>query len=288
MRNKSGIQGAKDLNGKKIGVVKNTTALTNLDNLLDSIGVQFTAEVFDTQNDLYAAYNLGEVDAIASDKGIIYDALEREILENKQEHRFLDIQFSKEPIGLVIPENESEWGDVVRWVVYTTIQAEEYGINSQNIDRLLADNTDDNSKNDSDPAIRRFLGLEGLEGSLGSALELPQDFVVQVIKQVGNYGEIYQRSFPSLTRDLNLLSLTGGLLESLPFSGRSFDQELVNNDQRNLLAEIQNRGFIKYGLPQITGSGFPGFAEIDSQGQYKGFDVDLSKAIAAAVFGDPS
>ncbi|PNJ95905.1 hypothetical protein CEP13_06865 [Cylindrospermopsis raciborskii C03] len=288
VRNKSGIQGAKDLNGKKIGVVKNTTALTNLDNLLDSIGVQFTAEVFDTQNDLYAAYNLGEVDAIASDKGIIYDALEREILENKQEHRFLDIQFSKEPIGLVIPENESEWGDVVRWVVYTTIQAEEYGINSQNIDRLLADNTDDNSKNDSDPAIRRFLGLEGLEGSLGSALELPQDFVVQVIKQVGNYGEIYQRSFPSLTRDLNLLSLTGGLLESLPFSGRSFDQELVNNDQRNLLAEIQNRGFIKYGLPQITGSGFPGFAEIDSQGQYKGFDVDLSKAIAAAVFGDPS
>ncbi|MEE6161079.1 transporter substrate-binding domain-containing protein [Cylindrospermopsis raciborskii DSH] len=285
VRNKSGIQGAKDLNGKKIGVVKNTTALTNLDNLLDSIGVQFTAEVFDTQNDLYAAYNLGEVDAIASDKGIIYDALEREILENKQEHRFLDIQFSKEPIGLVIPENESEWGDVVRWVVYTTIQAEEYGINSQNIDRLLADNTDDNSKNDSDPAIRRFLGLEG---SLGSALELPQDFVVQVIKQVGNYGEIYQRSFPSLTRDLNLLSLTGGLLESLPFSGRSFDQELVNNDQRNLLAEIQNRGFIKYGLPQITGSGFPGFAEIDSQGQYKGFDVDLSKAIAAAVFGDPS
>ncbi|MCX5981256.1 MAG: transporter substrate-binding domain-containing protein [Nostocales cyanobacterium LacPavin_0920_SED1_MAG_38_18] len=195
----------------------------------------------------------------------------------------LDVEFSQEPISLVLPENESEWADVVRWVTYATIQAEEFGITSENIDQIIAENTDTDTKNDASPAIRRFLGLQD---ELGKALGIRNDFVVQIIKQVGNYGEIYDRHFSNLERDLNLLWTDDGLMYSPPFSGVTQDIQLINNDQHNLLAKIQQRGVLKFGIPES--STFPGFVEKNNDGTYQGFDIDLGRAIAVAVFGDAS
>ncbi|MGD1704754.1 transporter substrate-binding domain-containing protein [Dapis sp. BLCC M229] len=185
------------------------------------------------------------------------------------------------PIALALPENDSQWADVVRWVNYVPIQAEEFGISSENIDKIIAFNTDDNENNDSAPEIRRFLGIEG---ELGASLGLPESFAVNVIKEVGNYSEIYERHYPEQQRNQNLLWSDGGLLYSPPFSGDEIDISLNNNDNRNLLKRIKNRGVLKLGLPGNN----PGFAVQTENGEYEGFDVDLGKAIAAALFEDPS
>jgi ABC-type amino acid transport substrate-binding protein/Ca2+-binding RTX toxin-like protein len=277
----SNIENASDLKGKglTIGVVSATNALGNLQNLLTPQGINFTPKEFKTTDELFAAYHNGEIAAISTDRALIYNRLGDAIAQN----RILDVEFSQEPISLVLPENESEWADVVRWVTYATIQAEEFGITSENIGQIIAENTDTDTKNDASPAIRRFLGLQD---ELGKALNIRNDFVVQIIKQVGNYGEIYDRHFSNLERDLNLLWTDDGLMYSPPFSGVTQDIQLINNDQRNLLAEIQQRGVLKFGIPE--GSTFPGFAEKNNDGTYQGFDIDLGRAIAVAVFGDAS
>ncbi|MGF2033818.1 MAG: transporter substrate-binding domain-containing protein [Nostoc sp. CmiVER01] len=281
VRANSNIKNVLDLNSHTIGLLTGTTALDNLQNLLTPEGVKFVPRFFTSTDELFTAYSRGEIDAVSTDRSLIYNRVGS--LSQAQNQRVLDVEFSQEPIALVLPENESEWADVVRWVTNATIQAEEFGISSQNIDQIFADNTDKRDDNDSDLAIRRFLGLED---ELGAALGIRKDFVVQVIKQVGNYGEIYQRSFPNLERDRNLLWTDGGLMYSLPFSGSSDDVQLIDNDQRQLLAEIQQRGVIKFGLPETLQ--FPGIAAKQNDGTLKGFDVDLARALSAAVFGDAS
>ncbi|MEG4280037.1 transporter substrate-binding domain-containing protein [Microcoleus sp. MON1_C1] len=273
VRKDSGIENALDLQDRTIGI-EGSNSLDDLQNHLSPEGVKFTPKLFDTLEEVVAAYDRGEIDAYATDRALI---LER--LADPENHRLLDVEFSKEPIALALPQNDSQWADVVRWVNYVPIQAEEFGISSENIDEIIAANTDKNPNNDSSPAIRRFLGLEG---DLGGSLGLPKDFAVNVIKQVGNYAEIYDRHFPGVERDRNLLWNEGGLLYSPPFSGTKVDATLIDNDDRNLLAEVVQRGTLKLGLPGNN----PGFAVKQANGEYVGFDVDLGRAIAAALFGD--
>ncbi|MGB6295043.1 MAG: DUF4347 domain-containing protein, partial [Rivularia sp. (in: cyanobacteria)] len=274
VRKDSGIENALELSGGTIGTLEGSTSLVNLQNQLSSQGVEFTTKSFGNLAEIVAAYNRGEIDAYSTDRALI---LER--LEDPENHRLLDVEFSKEPIALAIQENDSQWADVVRWVNYVPVQAEEFGISSENIDQILKANFDDNPNNHSSPEIRRFLGIEG---DLGATLGLPNDFAVNIIKLVGNYGEIYERHFPDLERDRNLLSTDGGLLYSPPFSGKPIETNLVDNDNRNLLEEVLQRGFLKLGLPGNN----PGFAVEKENGELAGFDVDLGLAIAAALFGD--
>jgi general L-amino acid transport system substrate-binding protein len=110
----------------------------------------------------------------------------------------------------VSPQNDEQFAEIVRWVVYGLIQAEEFGITSENIDEFLA------SPN---PDIQRFLGVNG---TLGATLNLPNDFMATVIRQVGNYGEIFERNLGAetllrLERGVNNLWTNGGLLYALPF-----------------------------------------------------------------------
>lgn len=279
VRKDSGIQDVLDLKGRKIGFVAGGTSLESLQTLLKSQNVDFIPQPFATLEQAMAAYNQGKVDAISDDSALISARLQD--LSQPENSEFLEVEVSKSPISLALPENDSQWADVVRWVNYVPIQAEEFGISSQNIDQILAANTDDDPNNDSPPAIRRFLGLED---DLGASLGLPKDFSVNIIKQVGNYGEIYQRHFPELDRDRNLLWNEGGLLYSPPFSGQSIDSNLVDNNDRNVLEEVVDRGFLKLGLPRSN----PGFAVQQPNGEFVGFDVDLGRAIAAALFGDPN
>jgi general L-amino acid transport system substrate-binding protein len=119
---------------------------------------------------------------------------------------------SKEPLGPVVRDGDSEWAAVIDWIVIATIQAEEFGITSENIDQMLESD---------DPEVRRFLG-QPVEGeAFDPGLGLATDFAVNVIRAVGNYGEIYDRNVGAdglgLERGLNALWTEGGLHYSPPY-----------------------------------------------------------------------
>ena len=208
VRKDSGINSLKDLAGKRIGVLAGTTTELNLTDYMRKLNIEFETVTFDNVDAVVAAYEGGSVDAWTSDKSALLSRMTT--LSNPAEHKILPETMSKEPLGPVVREGDDQWFDIVTWVVFATIQAEEFGITSENIDEFLQSE---------DPSIKRFLGTEG---KFGEQLGLENDFVVKVIKGVGNYGEIFDRHFGpdtafNLERDINDLWTNGGLLYSPPF-----------------------------------------------------------------------
>lgn len=206
VRKASGATKLEDLKGTTICVQSGTTTELNLADQMRARNILFTPLVFEDIDATYAAYEEGRCDAVTSDRSQL--AARRSVFKNPDEHVIMDIVLSKEPLGPVVPHGSPRWFDVVKWAVFATIQAEEFGITSKNIDQFMT--TDK-------PEIRRFLGLEG---DLGSQLGLSNDFVVRIIRHVGNYGEIYDRSLTPLgltPRGMNDLWTRGGLLYSPPF-----------------------------------------------------------------------
>lgn len=131
-------------------------------------------------------------------------------MADPDEHYILEEVMSKEPLGPAVLDGDSKFFDVMQWTVFATIQAEEFGMTSENIDSFL---------DSEDPEIRRFLGTEG---NLGEQLGLSNDFAYQIVKQIGNYGEIFDRNLGpgtlfNLERGNNALWTEGGLLYSMPF-----------------------------------------------------------------------
>ena len=268
----SGITAFEDLEDLTIGVAEGTTSQQNLEDAAEVAGIEVNIEILPDQDALFAAYDAGDLDAVSIDRGILSSRIPT--LSDPDNQLILDDVLSKEPLGLLVPENESEWADVVRWAVYATFQAEEFGINSDNLDEFLGTQ---------DIFIREFLGLEE---TVGDFLGLENDWVVNVIEEVGNYAEIYDRNFDTdvIPRGLNESWINGGLLYSPPFTGEvNFELDLVDNDDRNVFEEVLERGFVIVG----TSDDRPGFG-FDVDGELQGFDVDFGRAIAAAVFGDPN
>jgi general L-amino acid transport system substrate-binding protein len=208
VRKDSGIESLKDLEGARIAVESGTTTELNLADQMRKLGISYEPVVFDSQDAAVSAYEQGSADAYTTDRSGLVSRLST--LSNPDEHFILPEVMSKEPLGPSVKDGDSKWYDVVKWTVYTLIQAEEYGITQDNVDSHL----------DSEiPEIRRFLGVEG---DLGEQLGLPSDFTVQIIKAVGNYGEIYDRHLgPDTVFDLergpNRLWIDGGLMYSPPF-----------------------------------------------------------------------
>ncbi|MFA9559682.1 amino acid ABC transporter substrate-binding protein [Evansella sp. AB-rgal1] len=204
----SGIKTLQDLEGARIAVDTGTTTELNLADTFRLLGIEYEPVVFDGQDQVISSYEQGSADAWTTDRSGLVARLET--LANPDDHFILPNVISKEPLAPVVNSSDSKWYDIVKWVVYATIQAEEFGITSENIDSFM------DSEN---PEIRRFLGLEG---ELGSEIGLDNDFVINIIKEVGNYGEIYDRHLgPStifnLERGVNSLWTDGGLLYSPPF-----------------------------------------------------------------------
>jgi general L-amino acid transport system substrate-binding protein len=203
----SGITQLKDLEGKSVCVLAGTTTEQNLADQMRKEGVtNYNPVVSDNDDALYAAYEQGRCEAVTSDRSKL--VARRSILAKPDEQVLLDVVMSKEPLGPVVTDGDSTWYDAVKWITYTLIQAEEFGITSQNLSTFT---------NSQDPNIRRFLGLDE---KLGEDMGLPNDFASRIIKHVGNYGEIYDRNIGkpfALERDLNNLWTNGGLLYSPPF-----------------------------------------------------------------------
>lgn len=208
VRNDSNINSLEDMAGAKICVQTGTTTELNLADNFRAINVQFEAVVFQEADPTFQAYDAGQCDGFTTDKSGLVSYLSK--ATDPAAHKILDVTMSKEPLAPGVLQGDAQWADAVRWIVYATFQAEEFGITSANFGDFA---------NTEDPNIRRFLGAEG---ELGAGIGLPNDFAARVIKHVGNYAEIYDRNLGpdtpfKLPRGLNSLYTDGGLLYSPPF-----------------------------------------------------------------------
>jgi general L-amino acid transport system substrate-binding protein len=202
----SGIKDIKGLSGKSICVQSGTTTEQNLTDRFRKLNIPFTPVVFDDEDALYSAFAQGRCQAATSDRSQL--TARREKLPSPDKYVVLDEVISKEPLGPAVRNNDSKWADAVKWIVYGTFQAEELGITKANLAQF---------ENSGDPEVKRLLGKEG---TLGSDMGLPNDFVAREIKAVGNYAEIYNRNIGQpfkLARGLNDLWTKGGLIYSPPF-----------------------------------------------------------------------
>jgi general L-amino acid transport system substrate-binding protein len=206
-----GFNSLEDMGGATVCVLAGTTTELNLADAFSSRGLQYTPLVFPTSADTQAAYDQERCDGLTSDKSQLAGL--RTGLSDPDNHVILPETMSKEPLGPLWAHGDQQWGDVVRWVTYAVITAEEKGITSQNVDQILASDPQD-------PEIRRLLGLEG---DMATLLGLDNDFVVNVIRAVGNYGEIYDRHLgpegTNIPREgtLNALWTEGGLIYASPW-----------------------------------------------------------------------
>ena len=198
--------GLEALEGANICVQSGTTTELNLADQFRAAGVNYTPVVFEDQNVAFQAYDEGRCDAITSDRSQLATQGQA-VLKNFADHVILDVVMSKEPLAPAVAQGDDKWADVIHWVVYGMIQAEELGITSENVDEFLTSE---------DPVVRRLLGVEG---ELGAMLGLSNDFIYRVVKLVGNYGEVYDRNLATfnLARGQNELWTNGGLMYAPPF-----------------------------------------------------------------------
>jgi general L-amino acid transport system substrate-binding protein len=206
VRSADGIESLADLEGATICVQTGTTTELNLADTFGAEGIDFTPLPFGEIEQTYSAYDEGSCDAVTSDRSQLL--AQRTTLSSPDDHVILEVVMSKEPLGPVVPHGDEAWFNVVKWVVFATIEAEERGITQDNVaDMVDSDN----------PTIARLLGADG---DLG--LRLEPDWVVDVISAVGNYGEIYERNLGpgtpfDLDRGPNSLWTEGGLLYAPPY-----------------------------------------------------------------------
>lgn len=203
-----GVETLEDLEGYTIGVETGTTTEQNLADHLAARDINLTTQTFDDRDALLAAYEAGSIDAWTTDRSGLSSSFA--ILEDPDSHVILEETLSKEPLAPSVLHGDDQWKDIVTWIIFATIQAEEFGITSENVDEFL---------DSEDPDIQRLLGVED---NLGEQLGVENDFAYNVISQVGNYGEIYERHLGpdtifDLPRGLNALQEDGGLHYSMPF-----------------------------------------------------------------------
>jgi general L-amino acid transport system substrate-binding protein len=208
VRQSLGVKSAKELDGASVCVQTGTTTELNLTDFFRTNNMKMKPVVFEKNEEAIAAYDEGRCDAFTTDASGL--ASTRSQLKNPAEHIILPEIISKEPLGPAVRQNDAEWEDIARWTLNAMINAEEFGVTSANVDQVKNESTN--------PEIRRMLGVEG---DMGQQLKLNPDFAYQIIKQVGNYGEIFERNVGEktplrLARGLNQLWSKGGLLYAPP------------------------------------------------------------------------
>ena len=206
---KSKIRSAKQLKGQTVCVQSGTTTEKNLTDFSKAEGLGIKPVVFEKLEAAEGAYFAGRCVAYTTDSSGLA-ATRNKSARNPADHIILPDLISKEPMGPMVRRGDDEWFAIVKWTIYGLIEAEEYGVNSSNVDTLKA-----NSK---DPVIGRLLGTTEDSGKL---LGLDHDWLARAIKATGNYGEIFERnvgpkSVLQLPRGLNNLWTKGGLQYAMP------------------------------------------------------------------------
>src|SRR4051812_27560383 len=205
---KLNVKSAKELNGATICVQPGTTTELNLADYFRANNMQFQPLVIEKLDEVVAAYLSGRCDVFTTDRsGLAAIRIGR--TPNPDEHLVLPETISKEPLAPAVRQGDDQWADIVRWVVYALMEAEEKGLTSQNLD--------EKAKSE-DPDVKRMLGATP---GMGKALGLDEKWAYNAIKAVGNYGEIFERHVGSksplkLDRGLNDLWTRGGLMYAMP------------------------------------------------------------------------
>ena len=197
-----GLKGAKDLDGASICVQTGTTTEKNLADFFRTNNLKYKSVVFERVDEALTAYQGGRCDAYTTDRSGLYAV--RLQLQKPDDHVVLPDVISKEPLGPSVRQGDSQWFTIVRWVHFALLNAEEAGVTQANVDQMTG------SEN---PEIKRLLGKEG---DFGVGLGLDNAWAYRIIKQVGNYGEIFDRNVGAdlrfkIDRGPNRLWTQGGL-----------------------------------------------------------------------------
>ncbi len=205
---KLGVKSAKELDGATICVLPGTTTEQNVADYFRKNSMSWKPVVIESTAELSKTFFAGRCDVMTSDASQLAGI--RAVAPNPKDYVILPEIISKEPLAPAVRHGDDQFRDIVDFAVMAMIQAEEFGITSKNVDQMLK------SK---DPAIQRFLGVT--PGN-GKALGLDEKWAYNIIKQVGNYGEVFERNVGvntklGLERGLNALWTNGGLMYTPPF-----------------------------------------------------------------------
>ena len=205
---KLGVKSAKELGGASVCVQTGTTTELNMGDYFRANNMDYTPVVFEKGDEAVAAYDSGRCDVFTSDQSQLY--AQRIKLKNPGNHVVLPEVISKEPLGPVVRQGDDEWFNIVKWSLFAMVNAEELGIDSKNVAKIR--DTSDN------PAVRRFLGLDG---DKGKDLKLSNDWAFNIVSHVGNYAESFERNLGAgsplkIDRGINALCSQGGLQYAPP------------------------------------------------------------------------
>ena len=205
---KLNVKSAKQLNGATICVQPGTTTELNLADYFRANRMSFKPVVIDKLEEVLNAYFSGRCDVFTTDlSGLV--SVRGSRAQNASDHVILPEVISKEPLGPLVRHGDDQWFDIVKWTHNVMLNAEELGVSSKNVDEAMKSNQ---------PEIRRLLGVEG---NFGEQLGLTKDWVVRIVKQVGNYGEVFERNVGTgsklgISRGLNRLWTKGGIQYAPP------------------------------------------------------------------------
>lgn len=207
VRNSLGVTNALQLDGASVCTQTGTTTELNVADYFRSNNMDYEIVAFEKADEVVQAYDSGRCDVYTTDASGLY--AQRIKLTNPGEHSVLPEIISKEPLGPVVRHGDDQWLDIVKWSLNAMINAEEMGINSANVDEMRDGNN---------PAIKRMLGTEG---AFGEAIGLSNDWAYNIIKLVGNYGEIFDANVGpdtplGISRGINALWTNGGLQYAPP------------------------------------------------------------------------
>jgi general L-amino acid transport system substrate-binding protein len=201
------VSSALELNGASVCTQTGTTTELNLADYFRANGMKYEVIAFATADETVKAYENGRCDAFTTDVSQLY--AEKLKLADASAHVILPEIISKEPLAPAVRQGDEQWFDLVKWVHFAMLDAEELGVSSKTLDDAMKS---------AQPEVRRLVGTEG---AYGEQLGLTKDWVVRIVKLVGNYGEVYERNVGSgsklgISRGLNRLWTKGGIQYAPP------------------------------------------------------------------------
>jgi len=207
VRKSLGVSSALELSGAKVCAQTGTTTELNLADYFRSHNMPYEVVAFEKNEEVLQAYEAGRCDAYTTDASGLY--AERLKLTNPDDHMILPEIISKEPLGPAVRQGDDRWFTVVKWTLFALINAEELGLTKQNVDE---------KKTSDNPEIKRLIGVEG---DFGTGIGLTNEWAYNIVKNVGNYGEIFDANVgPStklgIARGLNNLWSKGGIQYAPP------------------------------------------------------------------------
>jgi general L-amino acid transport system substrate-binding protein len=210
VRKDLGVKSAKDLDGATVCVEPGSTSEKIVADIFRANGLKYTPVVIEDRKELNNAFFSGRCDVhVQSTSGL--SSGRATAASNPDDYVILPEIYGKDPMGPVVRQGDAQWRDIVNWSVYAMMAAEEFGVTSKNVDEM---------KNSKDADIARLLGTSG---QLGKSLGLDNEWAYRIIKQVGNYGEVFERTLGKgsplkLERGINSQWKNGGLIYAPPFN----------------------------------------------------------------------